>query len=70
MRKIYHLEDKKSGSHRYYGSLLALCRDNPDIGVSRHTLYRYDFETPYENEKVIIRKDHMQTTVDVTNKKF
>jgi len=70
MRKIYHLELKHQGLHRYYGSLLALVKDNPGIGVSQHTLYRYNFEKPYENENVIIRKDNMKTTVDVTNEKY
>jgi hypothetical protein len=31
MRKILHLENKTTNEHRYYGSLVALCRANESI---------------------------------------
>lgn len=48
MRKIFHLEIKSESSHKYYGSLSALCSENPNLGVSKFTLDRLDFTQPFE----------------------
>lgn len=56
MAKIFHLELKQDGIHKFYGSLAALCRHNNNIGISKFTLDRYNFEIPYENEVCLIRK--------------
>jgi len=56
MAKIFHLELKLTSQHKYYGGLSTLCKHNPNIGISKFSLDRYNFETPYENEICIIRK--------------
>lgn len=70
MRKIFHLENKSDNSHKYYGSLSALCNDNADLGVSKFTLDRFDFTEPFENATCIIRKSVMKTTGSVGEKKI
>lgn len=70
MRKIFHLEIKSESSHKYYGSLSALCSENPNLGVSKFTLDRFDFTEPFENGICIIRKSVMKTTGSVGEKKI
>ena len=70
MRKIFHLEIKSDSSHKYYGSLSALCSENPNLGVSKFTLDRFDFTEPFENGICIIRKSVMKTTGSVGEKKI
>lgn len=70
MRKIFHLEIKSENSHKYYGSLSALCSENPNLGVSKFTLDRFDFSEPFENTICIIRKSVMKTTGSVGGKKI
>jgi len=70
MRKIFHLETKADNSHKYYGSLSALCSENPDLGISKFTLDRFDFAKPFENAICIIRKSVMKTTGSVGEKKI
>lgn len=71
MRKIFHLEIKADNSHKYYGSLSALCSENPDLGISKFTLDRFDFDTSnFENAICIIRKSVMKTTGSVGEKKI
>lgn len=70
MRRIFHLQNKSGSSHKYYGSLSALCNDNADLGVSKFTLDRFDFEIgDFENTNFIIRKSVMKTTsqIDLKN---
>lgn len=63
MRKLFHLENKADSSHKYYGSLSALCFENSNLNISKFTLDRFDFESKYfENENYIIRKSVMKTT--------
>ena len=70
MRRLFHLQNKSDNSHRYYGSLSALCNDNAELGVSKFTLDRYDFESAaFENENFIIRKSVMKTTSQIDLKK-
>lgn len=70
MRRLFHLQNKSDNSHRYYGSLSALCNDNTDLGVSKFTLDRFDFEEKeFENENYIIRKSVMKTTSQIDFKK-
>ena len=71
MRKIFHLETKADNSHKYYGSLSALCSENPELGISKFTLDRFDFDTSnFENAICIIRKSVMKTTGSVGGKKI
>ena len=70
MRKIFHLEVKSENSHKYYGSLSALCSENPNLGISKFTLDRFDFTEPFENATCIIRKSVMKTTGSVGEKKI
>lgn len=70
MRKIFHLEIKSENSHKYYGSLSALCSENPNLGISKFTLDRFDFTEPFENATCIIRKSVMKTTGSVGEKKI
>jgi len=44
MRRLFHLQKKSDNSHKYYGSLSALCNDNADLGVSKFTLDKGDVE--------------------------
>lgn len=70
MRRLFHLQKKSDNSHKYYGSLSALCNDNADLGVSKFTLDRFDFESGYfENVNFIIRKSVMKTTSQIDLKK-
>jgi len=66
-RKILHLENKTTGEHKYYGSLVALCKDNGNIipPAFYHTLKRLKFEIPYQTETYIIRLGALQTPSDV-----
>lgn len=67
-RKVYHLYDKKTDKHSYYNSLTALCRDNADLGVSKFTLDRYDWDLlnwEYENLICIIRLGFSKSVSDV-----
>lgn len=71
MRRLFHLQIKSDNSHKYYGSLSALCNDNADLGVSKFTLDRFDFESgEFENAICIIRKSVMKTTGSVGEKKI
>ena len=71
MRKIFHLETKADNSHKYYGSLFALCSENPELGISKFTLDRFDFDTSnFENAICVIRKSVMKTTGSVGEKKI
>lgn len=56
MSNMYHLERKATNTHSYYGGLAGLFEFEKDLGVSIHTLYRFDFSKNYENDKVIIRQ--------------
>lgn len=65
-RRLFHLTLKAIQEHKYYGSLAAIFLDNKNLGVSKFTLDRYDFEEkPFENESCIIRKGWMLSTNDV-----
>lgn len=68
-RRIFHLHLKSANEHKYYGSLAAVFLDNTNLGVSKYTLDRYDFTTPFENEICIIRKSQMLSTGDVKEAK-
>jgi hypothetical protein len=69
LRKIFHLKIKEDNSHKYYGSLSALCSENPELGISKFTLDRFDFDASnFENAICIIRKSVMKTTGSVEKK--
>lgn len=48
-----HLENKATGEHKYYGSLVALLKDTPELPF--HTVRRIK-EFPYERDSYIIRE--------------
>lgn len=62
-RKILHLEIKATGEHKYYGSLVALWRDNDAIPY--HTIKRLDLSDGWENEMFKIRLGVLLTPSDV-----
>lgn len=62
-RKILHLENKTTNSHKYYVSLVALCNDNEALPY--HTLKMLKFEQPWENETFKIRVGSLLTPSDV-----
>ena len=58
MKKIFHIEFKSASEiekHFYYGDLTILCNTH-EVGISKFTLDRWNFEIPFENEICIIRK--------------
>ena len=65
IKKIFHVYIKATGEHKYYGSLSAVFLDDKGLDVSKFTLDRYDFTTPFENNICIIRKGFMSTTGDI-----
>lgn len=70
MRRLFHVQNKSENSHKYYGSLSALCNDNRNLGISKFTLDRFDFESgDFENENFIIRKSVMKTTSQLDTQK-
>jgi hypothetical protein len=66
-RKVLHLENKTTGQHKYYGSLVALCQDNEDIipPAFYHTLKRLKFNLPYDNLDYKIRLGSLLTPYEV-----
>jgi len=59
---IYHVLDKETNKHHYFGSIVAIfsffCQF--DIGTTPSKLYRYGLENrPFENEFVTIRKGEL-----------
>lgn len=63
MRKILHLENKTTSEHKYYGSLVALWKDNETIPY--HTIKRLDLSMGWGNETFKIRVGSLLTTSDV-----
>lgn len=60
-KKLFHIEFKnalENEKHFYYGDLTILCNTH-EIGISKFTLDRWNFETPFENEICIIRKSEL-----------
>lgn len=58
-KKLFHIEFKNAiekEKHFYYGDLTILCNTHKNIGTSKYTLDRWNFELPFENENCIIRK--------------
>jgi hypothetical protein len=55
-REIYHLFVKDKNQYHFYYKLKKTCEEHPNIKVSIHTLYRYDFSSPYEDNYCIILK--------------
>lgn len=62
-RKVLHLEIKATGEHKYYGSLVALWKDNEEIPY--HTIKRLDLSNGWENEALKIRLGSLLTPSDV-----
>lgn len=51
MRKVVHTFNKETGIHKYYGSLVAACKEE---NVSIHILNRLKGEV-WENKEYIVR---------------
>jgi hypothetical protein len=64
-RRLFHLTIKATGEHKYYGSLAAIFLDNKDLQVSKSSIDRYDFATPFENDVCVIRKGFMSSAGDI-----
>lgn len=62
-RKVIHLEIKATSEHKYYGSLVALWKDNDDFPY--HTVKRLDLSDGWENEAFKIRLGVLLTPSDV-----
>jgi len=63
-KKLYHIEFKdtlENEKHFYYGDLTILCNTH-EIGISKFTLDRWNFETSFENDICIIRKSELVTS--------
>lgn len=61
-KKLFHIEFKntpETEKNFYYGDLTILCNTHENIGISKFTLDRWNFETPFENEICIIRKSEL-----------
>lgn len=64
-RRLFHVQIKATGEHKYYGSLAAVFLDNKDLGVSKFTLDRYDFLKPFESEVCVINKGLVLSAGDI-----
>lgn len=64
-RRLFHLHNKISNEHKYYGSLKGLILDNENLGISQSYLEKYKWLEPYENEFIIIRKGFMSSAGDI-----
>lgn len=62
-RKVLHLHIKKTNEHKYYGSLVALWKDNEAIPY--HTIKRLDLSAGWENEAFKIRLGTLLTPSEV-----
>lgn len=62
-RKILHLENKATGEHKYYGSLVALCDDNEDVPY--HTLKSMKSLETWQSDKYKIRLGSLLTPSEV-----
>lgn len=63
-KKLFHIEFKnalENEKHFYYGDLTILFKNHPaeKVGISKFTLDRWNFETPFENKICIIRKSEL-----------
>lgn len=63
--KVYNLEIGEENF--YYSSLTALCRDQ-ELKVSKFTLDRHNFETPFNGKNFVIKKGILKGTGDVQKK--
>lgn len=58
--KVIHLFDKRTGEHKYFGSIASIFDENLDIGITYGSLRNYGLsEKYYENDKVIIRQGYL-----------
>lgn len=65
-RKVLHLENKITGEHKYYGSLVALLKDTPQLPF--HTVRRTK-NFPYERDNYVIREGELLTPREVDERK-
>ena len=59
--KILHVYFKNTDENKYYGSLKVIFDLNSSeiLGVSKFTVDRHNFNTPYENNNIIIRQSSL-----------
>lgn len=66
-RQVIHLEIKETGEHHYFGSVSALFAVYEDLMGIKFQTFRakakdiFTEDTPYENDKVIVRKGKLKT---------
>ena len=66
-RQVIHLEIKETGEHHYFGSVSALFAVYEDLMGIKFQTFRakakdiFTEDTPFENEKVIVRKGKLKT---------
>ena len=53
IRKIVHLERRKTGEHLYYGSITALWLDNKTFPI--HTVRRISLKSGWKNSEFKVR---------------
>lgn len=69
-RKVLHLHIKNTNEHKYYGSLVALCKDNEQTIIPKekyHTLKRLQFNEPYTTDTYTIFQGELKTPSDIYN---
>ncbi len=59
--KVLHVYFKNTDEHKYFGSLQVIFDENSYelLGVSKFTVDRHNFNTPYENSNIIIRQSSL-----------
>ena len=74
-RQVIHLEIKETGEHHYFGSVSALFAVFENLMGMKFQTFRakakdiFTETTPFENDKVIVRKGKLKTISHSTNLK-
>jgi hypothetical protein len=70
-RRVYHVEIKATGEHRYFSSPAAIYANysNEKLGIAKQSLLNYWQETneKYENAKCVIRKGDLERNIKIYN---
>lgn len=63
-RRVYHVEIKATGEHKYFASPAAIYEHYPnnELGIAKQSLLNYWQKTnvPYENAMCVIRKGELE----------